>query len=252
MTRTVRDAALMLDVIAGPDGRDPSSLPAAGISYSKAAEGNVKGLRCAWSADLGYAAVESEVLEICRRAIAVFERLGTKVEEVKSFLESPEEPFNAMAATETATTWGHLLPKWEEKLDPGFIFFVKLGIGGSAISYVKAMQTRKKVWNQVEQLFRHYDLLLTPTVAVPPFAAGEPGPTEIAGRSVTPGIGWIPFTYPFNMTGHPAASVPAGFTSEGLPVGLQLVGRRWADDCVLRASRAFEEAQPWAHLRPQI
>jgi Asp-tRNA(Asn)/Glu-tRNA(Gln) amidotransferase A subunit family amidase len=252
MTRTVRDAALMLDVIAGPDNRDPASLPASGLSYMNAVEGEVRGLRCAWSPDFGYAAVEPEVLEICRQAIAVFGRLGAKVDQVKFVIDSPEEPFNVMAAAETATTWGHLLPEWEGKLDPGFISFVKLGMGVSAAAYVKAMQTRKKVWNQMEQLFRHYDLLLTPTVAVPPFAAGTPGPTEIAGRDVTPGIGWIPFTYPLNMTGHPAASVPAGFTPDGLPVGLQLVGRRWADDSVLRASRAFEEAQPWAHLRPEL
>jgi aspartyl-tRNA(Asn)/glutamyl-tRNA(Gln) amidotransferase subunit A len=98
-------------------------------------------------------------------------------------------------------------------------------------------------------LFEKYDLLLTPTIACPPFAVGLDNPTEIAGKPVGP-YAWIPFTFPFNLTGQPAASVPAGFTKDGLPVGLQIVGRRHADASVLTASAAFERARPWAERRP--
>jgi aspartyl-tRNA(Asn)/glutamyl-tRNA(Gln) amidotransferase subunit A len=116
---------------------------------------------------------------------------------------------------------------------------------------VQAWFDRLAWWQHPRAFFEKYDLLLTPTIACPPFAVGLDNPTEIAGKQVEP-YAWIPFTYPFNMTGQPAASVPCGFTKDGLPIGLQIVGRRFDDTTVLRASAAFERARPWAQHRPVL
>ena len=119
----------------------------------------------------------------------------------------------------------------------------------SPTKYVQAWLDRLAWWQHPRAFFEKYDLLLTPTIACPPFKVGLDNPTEIAGRPVAP-YAWIPFTYPFNLTGQPAASVPCGFTGDGLPVGLQIVGRRFADATVLQAAAAFERLRPWAHRRP--
>jgi aspartyl-tRNA(Asn)/glutamyl-tRNA(Gln) amidotransferase subunit A len=116
---------------------------------------------------------------------------------------------------------------------------------------VQAWFDRLAWWQHPRALFEKYDLLLTPTIACPPFAVGLDNPTEIAGKPVE-AYAWIPFTYPFNMTGQPAASVPCGFTKDGLPIGLQIVGTHLADHLVLRASHAFEQAAPWLDRRPPV
>ena len=116
---------------------------------------------------------------------------------------------------------------------------------------MRASQARHDLWTDVQRFLARFDLLITPTVAVPPFEVGRPGVKEIAGREVGP-LGWIPFTYPFNLTGQPAATVPVGFTASGLPVGLQIVGRRHGDRTVLAASAAFEAAAPWADSKPRL
>lgn len=121
----------------------------------------------------------------------------------------------------------------------------------TAVEYVEATFKRTDLWHVVRRFFQRYDLLLTPAVAVPPFPVGVDAPTEIAGQRVS-WAGWTPFTYPFNLTGQPAATVPCGWTATGLPVGLQIVGRRHDDATVLRASAAFEAARPWADKRPTL
>jgi len=121
--------------------------------------------------------------------------------------------------------------------------------GLTALDYIGANATRQALWETTRKFFEDYDLLLTPTIAVPPFRAGEEGPREVNGRSVER-FGWTPFTYPFNLTGNPALTIPAGFTAAGLPVGLQIVGRRFDEATVLRAGAAFEAVQPWAAQRP--
>ena len=126
--------------------------------------------------------------------------------------------------------------------------------GATALDYARALLGRQAVWDKTRRFFARYDLLLTPTIAVPPFPVGEEGPREVAGQGdrAVGRFGWTPFTFPFNLTGQPALTVPAGFTASGLPVGLQIVGRRYDEATVLRAGAAFEEAQPWAHLRPPL
>ena len=251
MTRTVRDAALMLDVIAGPDDRDRHSLPAEPGSDLAACDASVKGFSVAWSPDLGYAAVDPEVVRICEEAAALFESLGCHVEAVNPGWENPEEIFGALVAAETFAALADKLDQWRDRLDSTLVRFLERGRAVTTVEYIQASHRRTAFWQEVQAFLARFDLLLTPTVAVPPFAIGTLGPREITGRRVTP-LGWLPFTYPFNLTGQPAASVPAGFTPDGLPVGLQIVGKRFADRTVLAASAAFEAARPWASRRPPL
>jgi aspartyl-tRNA(Asn)/glutamyl-tRNA(Gln) amidotransferase subunit A len=143
------------------------------------------------------------------------------------------------------------LPEWESRLDPGLVDQVKRGMAYSAADYVKAQIQRHAYWDKVRRFFEKYDLLLTPTLAVLPFRVGLNHPEQ--GTKVEKDwMNWTPFSYPFNLTHLPAASVPAGFSPDGLPVGLQIVGRRFADLTVLQAAAAFEKARPWAKARPKV
>ncbi len=251
MSRTVRDAALMLDVLAGPDERDPHSLPATPGSYLAACEKPITGWSVAWTPDLGYARVDPEVARILEEAAAVFESLGCRVETVATGWDNPEEIFAVMVAAEMYSAWGDRLAEWRDRMDPTLVRVLERGGGVTLREYLQAARRRREFSTEVQGFLARFDLLLTPTVAVPPFADGGFGPLAIAGQAVTP-LGWMPFTYPFNLTGQPAATVPAGFTANGLPVGLQIVGRRYADGAVLAASAAFEAALPWADRRPAL
>ena len=251
ITRSVRDAAAVLDVIAGGDDRDPESLPGGAADYVGACDDEVKGLHVAWSPDLGYARVEPEVLRLCEEAAAQFESLGCHVEVVSPGWESPEAAFGTIVSAQLHAAWGDRLPQAEPMLDPSFVKLLRRGGGVTAREYLDAQSWARTFWLEVHGFLARFDLLLTPTVAVPPFAVGGPPPREIAGEPVTV-LGWMPFTYPFNLTGQPAASVPVGVTGRGLPVGLQIVGRRHADRAVLAAAAAYEAACPWAERRPPV
>jgi Asp-tRNA(Asn)/Glu-tRNA(Gln) amidotransferase A subunit family amidase len=224
LTRTVRDAALMLDVLAGPDDRDRHSLPApAGPPFLAACDDGIAGFSVAWSADLGHGHVDPEIADLCADAAVRFEALGCHVEVVVPTWEDPEPIFRTLAA-------GEAYAAYRDRLESG---------------------ERLEFWGEVQRFLARFDLLITPTVAVAPFALDALPIREIAGTAVSP-LGWTPFTYPFNLTGQPAASVPAGFTAAGLPVGLQIVGRRHADRTVLAASAAWEAAAPWQARRPDL
>ncbi len=251
IARTVRDAALVLDAIAGGDDRDRRSLPSQAGSYLDACEDDVKGLHVAWTTDLGYASVDPRVVEICGDAAAEFESLGCHVEVVNPGWEDPEEMFSTMIAAQFYAAWSDRLPEAEALMDPTLVKFIRRGGAITAREYIRAVERVDAYWREVHAFLERFDLLLMPTVAVVPFAAGQAPPREIAGERVSV-LGWMPFTFPFNLTGQPAASVPAGWTGEGLPVGLQIVGRRHADATVLAASAAFEEARPWADRRPEL
>jgi aspartyl-tRNA(Asn)/glutamyl-tRNA(Gln) amidotransferase subunit A len=252
MTRTVRDAAAMLDVMAGPDDRDRHSLPSEdGSSYLDACHAGIAGLSVGWSADLGHARVDPAVEELCAVAAERFESLGCHVEVVTPSWDNPEDIFRVMAAAETHAAWGHAAAESPERLDESLLALIRFGAEVSAATYLEASHRRDDFWSDVQRFLARFDLLITPTVAVPAFPVGQPGVKEINGASSSP-LGWIPFTYPFNLTGQPAASVPVGFTSAGLPVGLQIVGRRYGERAVLAASAAFEAAAPWGDRRPVL
>jgi aspartyl-tRNA(Asn)/glutamyl-tRNA(Gln) amidotransferase subunit A len=251
MTRTVADAALMMQVCAGPDERDPYSLPRDGVDYVRAIRGGVKGLRVAYAEDLGnLTAVDPEVRQAAARAARSFRELGCRVEVVAPRWPSPGECWFDIFCGGLAT---RLLPYRDRRADiePGLLDIMEATAAQPPSRYVQAWFDRLAWWQHPRAFFERYDLLLTPTVACPPFAVGLDHPGEIAGKTVT-AYAWIPYTYPFNLTGQPAASVPCGFTKDGLPIGLQIVGRRFDDATVLRAAAAFERARPWANARPGV
>ena len=248
LTRSVRDAALLLDVMAGPDDRDRHSLPhEPGPSFRESCERGMAGLSVAWSANLGRAVVDAEVLDLCAGAAEQFQSLGCHVEVVTPTWDDPEEIFRTLAAAEIHAAFSEEMT--DERLDRSLRALLKYGATIDVARYLRAARRRRELWTDVQRFLARFDLLITPTVAVPPFPVGRPAVSEIDGTPLSP-LGWMPFTFPFNLTGQPAASVPVGFTSAGLPVGLQIVGRRHDDRTVLAASAAFEAAAPWAARRP--
>jgi len=251
MTRTVADAALMLRVVAGPDERDLYSLPADDVDYVRALRGSIRGLRVAWSDTLGFVEhVDPEVRAIAHEAARAFGELGCRLEEVDPGWPSPRQAWEQIFCGGIATRLAPYLDRRQE-LEPGLVAMIERALAQPPTRYVEAWFERLTWWQHVRAFFERYDLLLTPTVACPPFAVGLDNAPEVAGHPVDAYL-WTPFTWPFNLTGQPAASVPAGFTREGLPVGLQIVGRRYDDVTVLRAAAAFERARPWAQHRPPI
>ena len=251
MTRTVEDAALMLSVLAGPDSRDRFCLDAAPADYLGELRKGIKGLRVAWSPDLGYANVDSEVARLAKEAALAFEALGCVVEETDPGFEDPTQCFLTHWQSACAGTLGPLLPQWEEKLDPGLVTATRIGLQYSAADLVVAQAKRNEHYDLVRRFFERFDLLLTPTLAVRPFQVGEICPPDRQADDLG-WAHWTPFTYPFNLAPNPAATVPAGFSTDGLPVGLQIVGRRLEDLTVLQASAAYEEIHPWADARPEL
>jgi aspartyl-tRNA(Asn)/glutamyl-tRNA(Gln) amidotransferase subunit A len=252
MARTVRDAALLLSVMAGPDERDPSSLPLGPDTFARAADGGIAGLRVAFSADLGYAAVDPEIRAVCTAAARRFAELGCAVEASDPGFDDPETLFLDLTAPLRAAAEQHHLAQWKAEMDPILVERMERASGMTAVDYERATHRRTAMWHIVREFFERFDLLLTPVTAVPPIPLDVQYPREIAGRRVSSPIAWFPFTYPFAMMGVPAISVPCGFTRDGLPVGLQIVGRRLADATVLRAAAAFEAIAPWSDRRPRL
>jgi len=251
MTRAVADAALMLSVTAGPDERDRTSLEGAPEDYMGQLQRGVKGLRVAWSADLGGLTVDPEVAEVARRAARAFEELGAIVEEVKPGFADSNQMIRCMWAAHEAGNYGQYLAEWRDRMDPGLVACIEDGLRYSMVDYIQMKGRKIAFWDSVRPLFETHSLLLTPSLSVAAFPVGRLNPAHWS-QHAWDWLPWASFTYPFNFTGQPAASVPAGFTPAGLPVGLQIVGRRFADLTVLQASAAFEQARPWAARRPPV
>jgi Asp-tRNA(Asn)/Glu-tRNA(Gln) amidotransferase A subunit family amidase len=250
MTRTVRDAALMLNTIAGADDRDRFSLPTSHPDYLKAVEGDIRGLRVAWSPDLGFAIVDPQVKQISAAAVEAFSELGCHVEEINPGFDNPGELFQHFFYVNIGAMLQDY-PGYESQIDPQLLANITEVKGVSGQDYARSILRRSAIFEKIRRVFAAYDVLLCPTVAVPPFEVGIEGPTQIAGRPVDRRA-WIAMTPLFNLTGQPAATVPCGFTGDGLPIGLQIVGRRFAEDTVLRVSAAFEAARPWAQRHPPV
>lgn len=255
LTRTVEDNALMLDVMAGPSDYDRISLPPYPGRFLKEMKGDIKGLKLAFSADLGGGfPVDSQVLEAARKAALSFKDLGCSVEEIKPGWINMENDFLVTVLSETLTSLENEVERFKELGYPLYQPFLDFGSVYSNRDVVRVQFNRDKLYEQTGQTFEKYDLLLTPTTATTAFQAGERGPLapeKINGQEAS-ASSWVCFTYPFNFTGQPAASVPCGFSSEGLPIGLQIVSRRFNEALVLKAARAFEKAHPWRRKKPRL
>jgi aspartyl-tRNA(Asn)/glutamyl-tRNA(Gln) amidotransferase subunit A len=245
MTRTVRDAALMLNTIAGPDERDRNSYPRATADYLAGIDRGIAGLRVAWSPNLGHGTVDPEALSAAEGAVRRLADLGCQVEEAAPEVGDFNRPWQLLFFSGIAAGLVTQPVGWEQKIDPGLLPIVEQVQSMSAIEVAQAYQARARIYDAVRRFFDRYDLLLSPSFAVPawpigPNAAGGTGPSAAQ------------LTQLFNLTGQPAATVPCGFTSLGLPLGLQIVGRRHEDALVLRAAAAFEAMAPWAQVRPKL
>ncbi len=251
ITRTVADAALYLDAVVGDHPSDPHSLPHPGYSYVEKLREPLPRLRLAWSPTLGYAAVQPDVLREAEAAARVFQELGHEVEEVEDVFPDPAW---AWGIVEGGALWMRIADKLEahrEEFGRGFLAIAERGRQVTPEHYYQAQKVRADLVNRLWQLFERYHLLLTPTTATEAVDAHGHLSMEIGGRRVENPISYVAFTYPFNLSGHPAATVRAGFSDAGLPVGLQIVGPRLREDLVLQAAYAYEQARPWAEHWPR-
>jgi aspartyl-tRNA(Asn)/glutamyl-tRNA(Gln) amidotransferase subunit A len=240
MTRDAADAALLMDVIAAPDPRDWSALAPAPGSFREAIEGGVRGLRVAYSPSLGgQVAVQPAVAAAVRRAVAGLADLGAYVEETDPDFSEPVEAFHVLWFSGAARLTERFSPHRRRLLDPGLREICAQGARFSALDYLAAVDVRMDLGRRMGRFHGRYDLLVTPTLPLTAFEAGAEVPKRSPFRRWT---GWTPFTYPFNLTQQPAATVPVGTDEDGLPAGMQIVAARHRDDLVLRAAHALYEA----------
>lgn len=251
MTRTVADSALFLEVMAGPHPLDHTTLEAGPASYLARLGEGVKGKRIAYSADLDHARVDPEVADLVKAAAARFTELGATVEAVKTPWANPGPELIRFFWSAHMTRLKQFLEAWGNRMDPGLVACIRDSEHVTIADY-QAMRERKMAYvAAIHRWFMDWDFLLTPSVSVAAFPADKLMPDHWPAHSWD-WVSWAEFSYPFNMSWNPAASVPCGFTPAGLPVGLQIVGKRFDDLGVLQAAAAFEAIQPWADRRPKL
>lgn len=248
ITRTVRDAAVALDVMSGFDRRDPTSLRDLPPGYEAHLEDDLGGVRIAWSSRLGGATVDREVRSIAESACLAFEQLGCVLEEASPDIDDIYIAMPIMMSDEFARS-GHLLKEHAEELMPEVRLLLENARTIPGYAYSQAMRALERFRMMMAEFFDRYDLLLTPTNPVPAFPLRQ-RPQAVDGEPVDAIRNLACLTMPFNLTGQPAATIPCGFTSNGLPVGLQVAAAWGRDDRVIAASAAFERLRPWAGLHP--
>lgn len=250
ITRTVVDAALMLKVMSGASPKDRHSLPKEDLDWLTLDPAQLQGKRIAFSADLGHAPVDPEIAALAeaaaRRLAAAY---GATLEIAAPDIGDVTPSFLALVALDTDRVGLRAMAPAGYAFTP--MLQALLEQDWTADAFTEAILARKHVNNLMWRFMQRYDLLLTPGASVSAFPIDSEGPAEIAGRAVAPG-GWTPFSFLANLTGQPAASVPAGFTRAGLPAGLQIIGRQHDDIGVLRAAAGLEAIQPWAQIWPEV
>jgi aspartyl-tRNA(Asn)/glutamyl-tRNA(Gln) amidotransferase subunit A len=250
LARTVRDAALLLSVISGQDDRDPFSVAGPVPDYMSACQQPVKGMRIAWSRTLGYARPDPEVAEIAQRSAQRFSEMGCEVVEVERVMT--QDPIDLWVSEFYAGVGVRLknqLVDQRELLDPAVADILGQALAQTSEAYYTRVFQRYELRETMRRFFEGFDLLLTPTLPCAAFDVGMNTPPQLPDRNL---VSWVYYTYPFNLTGQPAASVPAGFTRGGLPVGLQMVARVHCETDIFRAAAALEACQPWADNRPVV
>ena len=255
LTRTVMDTALMLEAMAGPHASDPYSLglTAAGSVAAARPEGDLKGLKAAWRPYLANTVCDPEVLAMCEAAANTLGDLGATLEPMGDDLE-PTEPFWLDLTTALwSARFTDMLPVWRDRMSPTLVRQMETGGAVDGLTLGRAIMSRTKLYRQVQSWFERFDVIAMPALSRTALPIQEAlfEPVIIDNqRTENPRRAWYPYTHPFNLTGHPAIVLPAGLHSDGLPVSLQIVGRRGEDQRLLRIAALFEMARPWAHLRP--
>jgi amidase len=254
MARTVSDIALMLSVMAGPDDRAPLSYDVDTRAFLRAVKSpSVKGLRIAWTPDLnGLIPVEAEVARVAQGATRVFRSLGARVESASPDFAEVNDIVLGTRGVSMVARHADKLPKWRDKMQKGLVWNIEQGLALTSRDIARAQTARTDLWHRVRKFMETRDFLILPTVAVPPFPVEQAWPTEINGKRADNYTQWFFLTYAITLTGLPVISVPCGFTASGLPVGLQIVGRRRQEAAVLRAAAAFEAAAPWRDRIPPV
>jgi aspartyl-tRNA(Asn)/glutamyl-tRNA(Gln) amidotransferase subunit A len=252
ITRSVVDSALALDVLAGPDPRDPNALPPPSESYLDALDASGPPIRCAFAATLFAVPVAPDVARCVASAVDRMRAVPQlDIATVEPDWRDPIETFETLW-TSRATLYRDLDDAARRTLDPGFSRLVELSSRIGVADHLRALQKRADFSRRVAQSFRDFDVLLLPMLPIEPFAAEDDGPPAMDASPAVPWARWTPFSYPFNVTGQPAASIPCGWTERGLPVGLQVVGRRFEERTVLRFCRLWEQAFDAHARRPRV
>jgi aspartyl-tRNA(Asn)/glutamyl-tRNA(Gln) amidotransferase subunit A len=257
VARTVLDTALMLEVMAGQHPCDPYSYgaPSTGFAAAAQAGGTLQGTRVAWRQLLDNSVIDPEVLDACERAAMALGGLGASVEPMDDDLEPVEPIWFAYSSAMWNARFRPLMPQWGNRLSPTLVKQMELGKDVSAEAVGKALLARTVLFRKVQGWFDRFDVIAMPTLARTAIPIEERlfEPIEIEGRKVdTVRKAWYPYTHPFNLTGHPAITLPCGFHSDGLPMAIQLVGRRGEDAALLRVAALYEAARPWGARRPRI
>jgi len=252
LTRYVEDAALMLEALWGPHPSDRFILPSPKTDlYHPLMEGELPKLKIGLSLDLGFVkAIDPEVEEGVSEAAKEFENMNWTVDPVKIKIRKPELAFNTIVTAGFAYDLQKEYKKQKEKIDDTLQKMIEAGLTYSALDVKRAEAKREEINTKIEQQFKKYDLLISPSTAVPAFDLGIMYPPKIAGKGVSP-VAWMSYTYPLNMTGHPAASIPCGWTKERLPIGMQIIGKRFDELTVLQAAKAFQNLKPWQAEKPE-
>ena len=252
MTRTVADSALMLHVMSGPAWQDHTSLEAWPADYPARLHHGIKGKRVAFSADLGHARVDPDVAALVRQAAETFAKAaGVELIDVTPDWGKLGPDLGRGMWSAHLARLAKYLPEWESRMDPGLVACIRAGEGTSMAAYQDLRARKMDYIAAIHRSFQDWDFLITPSVSVAAFPAEKLMPDHWPTHAWD-WMSWAEFSYPFNMAWNPAANLPCGFTAAGLPVGLQIVGRRFDDLGVLQASAAFEQALPWADKRPPL
>ena len=252
MTGSVADTALALDVLQGPDERDPQSLPDAGVSYLRTLGDLPKGLRCVLAPTLfGHAIAPGVASTIAHAFAEIATHLPVEIVDTAIDWPDPIDIFDALWVARGAL-YSTMKKEDKDRLDPGFARMIDRSPAIKLEDHLRTLQARAAFNRRVAESFRDFDLLVMPMVPVEPFAAEADGPPDMDQSKPVPWARWTPFSYPFNLTGQPAASVPCGWTPSGLPVGLQVIGRRFEDDTVLQFCAAWEKHFRWRKRKPAV
>ena len=252
IARTVEDAALLFSAMAGPDPRVPTTHAEPGKVFARPLGRSFRKVRVAWSRDLGGLPVDARVTRALEAQRAVFVSLGCIVEEAEPDLSEADEAFQVQRAVGFVEAYGELMKTERARMKDTVVWNIEQGLGMDAARIANANVLRSRVFQAMRSFLERYEFLLLPTVQVPPFPVDQPYVTEINGVKLANYMEWMKSTYLITATSHPAISVPAGFTEEGLPVGLQIVGRYRDDFGVLQLAHAFEGATRFGMRRPDL